>query len=318
MRRLSIILAACLLVLGTLSGIAAQTASCGALPADVAFEPSNCVSGGGSTTLTTKRFGTSLVSIFITGAVGRVGHADRTVRIGYDGVLRLKIDTTNFYGASIPPGQYQVIVKDPTGVVPPVVAPFTVAGNAKVAAPTSGRSSGATPTVSRSSGTQPTATRSSGTQPTATRSSGNRPTATRTSGTGRTVVPSPTPENCEESYPDFCIPAGLSSAEITCESPEVGGSHDFTVLPPDPYNLDSDGDGLGCNTTPDPTVTEDPNTFGDCEPSYPSICLPIGLLDEEVDCDTIVDQDFEVLPPDPYSLDLDGDGIGCESDGSDL
>jgi len=315
MRRLSIILAACLLALGTLSGIAAQTASCGALPADVAFDPSNCVSSGSSTTLTTKRFGTSLVSVFITGAVGRVGHADRTLRIGYDGVLRLKIDTTNFYGASIPPGQYQVIVKDPTGVVPPVVAPFTVAGNAKVAAPTSGRSSEATPTVSR----QPTATRSSGTQPTATRSSGNNPTATRTPRTGRTAVPSPTPENCEESYPDFCIPAGLSSAEINCASPEIDGNQDFTVLPPDPYNLDEDGDGLGCNTTQDPTVTEDPNSVGDCEPAYPSLCLPVGLFDEDVDCDSLPDDhDFQVLPPDPYSLDLDGDGLGCEENGDDL
>lgn len=293
MRRLSIILTACLVVLGSLSGIAAQTASCGTLPDDVTFEPSNCVSGGSTTTLITKRFGTSLVSVFITGSVGRVGHADRTVRIGYDGVLRLTIDTTNFFGASIPAGRYQAIVKDPTGIVPPVVAPFTVEGDALVA-PTAARISAATPTVARSAGNQPTATRSP----------------------GQTRAPSQTGDNCEASYPDFCIPAGLSPDEITCDSPEIAGQQDFTVLFPDPYNLDSDGDGLGCNSTPEPTPTVDPDR-ADCEPSYPTLCLPIDLLDEDINCEDIDDRDFDVLPPDPYSLDKNGDGIGCASDGSD-
>lgn len=60
---------------------------------------------------------------------------------------------------------------------------------------------------------------------------------------------------------------------------------------------------------PEPIVTP----LQECEPSYPTLCLPIGLLDEEFDCESIPDRDFDVLPPDPYSLDDDGDGVGCES-----
>jgi hypothetical protein len=49
---------------------------------------------------------------------------------------------------------------------------------------------------------------------------------------------------------------------------------------------------------------------GDCEPSYPTVCLPRG---HDVDCGEISARRFEVLAPDPYRLDGNHDGIGCES-----
>lgn len=51
------------------------------------------------------------------------------------------------------------------------------------------------------------------------------------------------PPNCDDAYPDFCIPPpppDLNCADINHK--------DFTVLPPDPHNLDGDNDGIGCES----------------------------------------------------------------------
>lgn len=50
---------------------------------------------------------------------------------------------------------------------------------------------------------------------------------------------------------------------------------------------------------------------GECDPSYPTICLPSPPPD--LNCPQIPHNDFVVLPPDPHRLDADEDGIGCES-----
>ena len=55
-------------------------------------------------------------------------------------------------------------------------------------------------------------------------------------------------------------------------------------------------------TTPDHT---------DCEPAYPDLCLPIATGDT-LNCGDIPYTHIRVLPPDPYQLDQDGNGIGCE------
>lgn len=60
------------------------------------------------------------------------------------------------------------------------------------------------------------------------------PTATPT-------VPTPTVPPCDPSYPQLCIPLG--SPPLTCDQIEIDN---FLVVPPDPYNFDKDGDGLGC------------------------------------------------------------------------
>jgi micrococcal nuclease len=49
------------------------------------------------------------------------------------------------------------------------------------------------------------------------------------------------PENCDPSYPDFCIPTSppdLDCGDITQKN--------FTVLQPDPHRFDGNYDGIGC------------------------------------------------------------------------
>ena len=54
---------------------------------------------------------------------------------------------------------------------------------------------------------------------------------------------------------------------------------------------------------------------GNCEPSYPDVCIPIGSAD--LDCGDMSVRAFsvrwDVAVPDPHRFDADADGIGCES-----
>lgn len=79
-------------------------------------------------------------------------------------------------------------------------------------------------------------------------------------------------------------------------------------------------------TTPAPTSLPVPTSApsggenggdGNCHPSYPSVCLAPNAGD--YDCaggsgngPNYVRGPIKVLPPDPFDLDRDGDGIGCE------
>ena len=49
----------------------------------------------------------------------------------------------------------------------------------------------------------------------------------------------------------------------------------------------------------------------DCDPSYPSVCIPSPPPD--LNCGDIQHRRFTVLPPDPHRFDGDKDGVGCES-----
>jgi hypothetical protein len=50
---------------------------------------------------------------------------------------------------------------------------------------------------------------------------------------------------------------------------------------------------------------------GDCDPSYPTVCIPSPPPD--LDCPEIPERDFVVRGSDPHGFDGDNDGIGCES-----
>ena len=50
---------------------------------------------------------------------------------------------------------------------------------------------------------------------------------------------------------------------------------------------------------------------GDCDLSYPEVCIPSPPPD--LDCGDIGAKGFSVLPPDPHRFDGDLDGVGCES-----
>jgi micrococcal nuclease len=113
---------------------------------------------------------------------------------------------------------------------------------------------------------------------------------------------------CDPAYPDFCI--APPPPDLDC--PQIGRTG-FTVLPTDPHRLDGDGDGVGCESTapPPPQLPTQPPSSGNCDPSYPSVCIPSPPPD--LDCGQISYRRFTVLPPDPHGFDGDNDGVGCES-----
>jgi hypothetical protein len=63
------------------------------------------------------------------------------------------------------------------------------------------------------------------------------------------------------------------------------------------------------------TTTVPPEGEPECDPSYPTLCIPPDLPD--LDCQDIEPEfkPFPVLPPDPHGFDGDNDGVGCEDDG---
>ena len=63
--------------------------------------------------------------------------------------------------------------------------------------------------------------------------------------------------------------------------------------------------------TPKPTPAPAPTTDSNCDPSYPTVCIP--RYPPDLDCGEISFRRFEVLPPDPHGFDGDRDGVGCES-----
>ncbi len=63
-----------------------------------------------------------------------------------------------------------------------------------------------------------------------------------------------------------------------------------------------------------PTATTAPvatTSTANCDPSYPTLCIPPGAPD--LDCGDITDKRFPVLQPDPHRFDGNKDGVGCES-----
>jgi micrococcal nuclease len=58
--------------------------------------------------------------------------------------------------------------------------------------------------------------------------------------------------------------------------------------------------------------TQPPALGGNCDPSYPTVCIPSPPPD--LDCGDISHRRFQVLAPDPHRFDgSDNDGLGCES-----
>lgn len=63
-----------------------------------------------------------------------------------------------------------------------------------------------------------------------------------------------------------------------------------------------------------PPAPAAPVSSGECDPSYPDVCIPPTWVGGDLDCGQIAARRFTVLPPDPHNFDGDFDGIGCERD----
>ena len=97
-----------------------------------------------------------------------------------------------------------------------------------------------------------------------------------------------------------CIPS--PPPDLDCdEVPEKN----FKVTGSDPHGFDADNDGIGCEGK-DPIQP----TPHDCDPSYPTVCIPSPPPD--LDCDEVPEKNFKVTGSDPHGFDADNDGIGCE------
>ena len=86
-----------------------------------------------------------------------------------------------------------------------------------------------------------------------------------------------------------------------------------TAVPTAPPTLPPTAPPTAPPTLP-PTAppTAPPAPAANCDPSYPTVCIPPPPPD--LDCGDITFRRFTVLPPDPHGLDgNDNDGIGCES-----
>jgi micrococcal nuclease len=59
------------------------------------------------------------------------------------------------------------------------------------------------------------------------------------------------------------------------------------------------------------TTAATTTTAGNCDPSYPTVCIPPPPPD--LDCKDVPYRGFKVVPPDPHRFDGDHDGVGCES-----
>lgn len=60
-----------------------------------------------------------------------------------------------------------------------------------------------------------------------------------------------------------------------------------------------------------PYPTSEPSAGGNCDPAYPTVCIPSPPPD--LDCGDIPYRRFAVVGSDPHRFDGDHDGIGCES-----
>jgi micrococcal nuclease len=71
------------------------------------------------------------------------------------------------------------------------------------------------------------------------------------------------------------------------------------------------GRGLWGDPPPPPVQSNPPRSGGNCDPSYPGMCIP--PYPPDLDCAEVDFTSFAVVPPDPHGFDGDADGVGCES-----
>ena len=69
--------------------------------------------------------------------------------------------------------------------------------------------------------------------------------------------------------------------------------------------------GAVCNQPKPEPVDTGGGGGGNCDPSYPDVCIP--PYPPDLDCADVSFTNFDVKPPDPHGFDGDFDGVGCET-----
>jgi hypothetical protein len=127
---------------------------------------------------------------------------------------------------------------------------------------------------------------------------------------------------CQDATPTAARDSGLTSTTISVTQPplteppttEAPTSGPPTTAVPTTHRAPP-ATHQPPTTRPAPRTTGAPS--GNCDPSYPGSCLHDGIGD--YDCaggsgngPNYVSGPIRVRPPDPFGLDRDGDGVGCE------
>jgi hypothetical protein len=113
-------------------------------------------------------------------------------------------------------------------------------------------------------------------------------TATTTSEASSSLQPTPLPTAVKQAFDSFELIAVPEATQSVVQSGQTGQG--------------GGGSGVG-------QVVQ-----GQCDPSYPDICIPPPP--PNLNCDDVGILSFRVLPPDPHGFDgNDNDGIGCELQG---
>jgi len=98
----------------------------------------------------------------------------------------------------------------------------------------------------------------------------------------------------------------------TKDSDSDGIPDSYDACPFDDESINGYLDEDGCpDEIPKESQTPAPTEEDNCDPSYPTVCIPSPPPD--LDCGDITFRNFVVLQPDPHRFDGDKDGIGCES-----
>lgn len=125
------------------------------------------------------------------------------------------------------------------------------------------------------------------------------------------ATPVPSPTTAPPTHPASPSPAAPSAApRTTAPRPVTTRARPPAPEPPPPEPVAPQP------PAPRPPTVKRPAAPA-CEPSYPDTCLKSGIGD--YDCENgsgngpnYVSGPIEVLPPDPFGLDRDKDGVGCE------
>lgn len=107
------------------------------------------------------------------------------------------------------------------------------------------------------------------------------------------------------------IPAAPTPAPSATNTPSIVAPTNTPLLVTNTPLSATEAPTLAPTVTTAPTATPEPPQPSNCDPSYPTVCIPPPPPD--LDCGDIPHRRFTVLQPDPHRFDGDKDGIGCES-----